>query len=56
MKQKSLTIITSETELIERIYIVTPTITGTPEKDKRGTSQSRINKMDPTANICFGEL
>ena len=41
MKQKPLTIITSETELIERIYIVTPTTTGSPEKGKRGTSQSQ---------------
>ena len=29
----SLTIITSETELIDRIYIVTPTTTGSPETD-----------------------
>ena len=29
----SLTIITSETELIDRIYIVTPTTTGSPEID-----------------------
>ena len=34
MKQKCLTIITSETELMDNIYIVTPTTTGSPEIDK----------------------
>ena len=31
--KKSSTIMTSETELIDRIYIVTPTTTGSPETD-----------------------
>ena len=51
MKQKSLTIITSETELIDRIYIVTPTTTGSPEIDNIFKNISVKKKITLTATI-----
>jgi hypothetical protein len=47
------TIITSETELMERTYIVTPTVTGGPERRFKNknknilTSQKSAKKNDP---------
>jgi len=45
------TIMTSETELIERTYMVTPTVTGVPEKQR----QRRAWKRKPEWRVVFFE-